>query len=268
MVEVKDILESLGWDKAPETREEFEQRLKSDFIARSVAHTDPEIQEKAASKMGARIGSIETLFKQGAKELGIEKIEGEKAEDIIKNGLTLFHTKYEEVKNADKKTKSQREEELLGDMNKWKSQYESQKELADKANQLYEKEKTDRANFEKNWIIKQKFEDQVEKKAPWTDDYRNDEVRQKGFSAILNERVKWDLDEAGELIGLKPDGKPYTNPAGNKILSPLEIVVEIGNPAKVIANNNLNNPNRSQQIPKQNGQEQGGNVQHGYKKKS
>lgn len=268
-IEKKDLLDFLGLKEEPETIDAFKEAFQKDFIARSAAASDPVIRDAAASKLGNVMGKAESIFKQELKYFGIEKVDGEKLEEIIPSGLGALKTQFETLKAGDKKTKDQKFLEVESDRDKYKTQFESEKERADKANELFEKEKQERAQFEKSWIIKQKFEEDVVKKAPWTDDYRNDEVRQKGFSAILNEKVIWDLDENKSLIGLRrEDGKPFTNLAGNKIMTPLEIVVEIGNPAKVIANNSLNNPKPKQPInPQGNGQPESGNV-HNYKRKS
>lgn len=265
-IEVKDVVESLGWDKAPETRAEFEEKLKKEFIPRSSASDDPDVYKIVGEKTGKRFGQIETLIRQQAKELGVEKIEGEKIEEIIPNIFGTFRTNYEALKAADKKTKSQRESELETDLNKYKSQYETEKQAREKANQLLEEKDKEVSTFKKNWTIEQQL-GEVFKAVPFTDDYKNDPIRQKGFKQFLSEEARFDLNENGELVALDKEGKPFTNPTGNKFKTPIEVLSEIADKAKVKANNQLNNrPSVKQQLEQQNGS---GNVPgHGYKRKS
>lgn len=265
-IETKDIVESLGWDKAPETREEFEQRLKKEFIPRSGAADDPDVYKIVGDKTGKRFGQIETLIRQQAKDLDIEKVEGDKIEEIIPNIFSTIKTNLDTLKSADKKTKSQRESELETDLNKYKSQYETEKQAREKANQLLEEKDKEVTTFKKNWAIEQQL-GEVYKSVPFTDDYKNDPIRQKGFKQFLNEEVVFDLDDKGTLIALNKEGKPFTNPAGNNFKSPQEILAEYADKAKVKANNNLNAQRQQQNTQPVNGQ--GGNVAvHNYKKRS
>lgn len=266
--EVKDIVESLGWDKAPETRSEFEEKLKKEFVPRSALKDDPDVFKLVGDQTGKRLGQLDTLIRQQAKEVGVEKIEGEKYEEIIPHIFSTIKTNLEALKSADKKTKDQKFLEVEEERNKYKTQYESKNEMLEKANKLLEEKDKEVTTFKKNWAIEQQL-GEIFKAVPFTDDYKNDPIRQKGFQQFLKEEARFDLDENGALIALDKEGKLFTNPTGNKPKTPVEVLTDLADKAKVKANNNLN-PKRTsviEQLEKQNGQS--GNVPgHGYKKKS
>lgn len=266
--EVKDIVESLGWDKAPETRSEFEEKLKKEFVPRSALKDDPDVFKLVGDQTGKRLGQLDTLIRQQAKEVGVDKIEGEKYEEIIPHIFSTIKTNIATLKEADKKTKDQRYTELETDLNKYKAQFESEKERAEKANQLYEQEKEGRKQFEKNYTIQDQLNKALEK-VPFTDEFKTREIMREGFMARLNKRMKLDLNDKGEAIPLTPEGIPFKNPAGNLNKSLVEVLTDFADEDKVKANNNLNNQRQSvkQQMEQANGQS--GNVPgHGYKKKS
>lgn len=267
-IEKKDLLEFLGLKEEPENIDAFKEHFSKDFIARSAAPSDPEIVKAAASKLGNVMGKAESMFKQELKYFGIDKVDGDKLEEIIPSGLGALKTQFETLKEKDKKTKDQRFTELETDLNKYKSQFESEKERADKANKLLEEKDKEVSTFKKNWTIEQQL-GEVYKAVPFTDDYKNDPIRQKGFQQFLKEEVVFDLDDKGSLIALNKEGKPFTNPAGNVYKTPQEVINEYADKAKIKANNNLNPARQQQHQAAGNGQQQGGNVPvHKYPKRS
>lgn len=266
--EVKDIVESLGWDKAPETRSEFEEKLKKEFVPRSALKDDPDVFKLVGDQTGKRLGQLDTLIRQQAKEVGVEKIEGEKYEEIIPHIFSTIKTNLEALKSADKKTKDQKFLEVEEERNKYKSQYETQKELADKANQLYEQEKKERAEFQKSWTTNHQHTE-LKKQVPFTDDFKKDPLQQTGFDVEFEKKYVKDLDDKGNIVYLyRETGKPVTNSTGNQIIPPIQVLTDFAEQMGKKANNNLNPITRKQEPnPQNNGQ--GGNVPgHGYKKKS
>lgn len=268
-VEKKDLLEFLGLKEEPENIDAFKEHFSKDFIARSSAADDPDVYKIVGEKTGRRLGQIETLFRQTAREkLGMEKIEGEKLEDIIPVVFELVKVEREKLKDQDKKTKDQKFQEIESDRDKYKSQYEIEKQGREAANKLLEEKDREFNSKLKTVTIEQQL-GEVFKAVPFTDDYKNDPIRQKGFKQFLTEEAKFDLNDKGELVILKKDGTPFTNEAKNIHKTPTEVLAEFADKAKVKANNNLNNQRQQQNQQQQNNQNGGGNPPvHKYQKKS
>lgn len=265
-IEKKDLLDFLGLKEEPETIDAFKEAFQKDFIARSAAANDPVIRDAAASKLGNVMGKAESIFKQELKYFGIDKVEGEKLEEIIPFGLGALKTQFETLKAGDKKTKDQKFLEVEAERDKYKTGYETEKQGREAANQLIEQKDKEFNSKIKTITIEQQL-GEVFKTIPFTDDYKNDPIRQLGFKNFLANETQFDLNDKGELVILKKDGTPFTNDAKNIHKTPQQIIDEFADKAKYKANNNLNNrPPATVQQPA--GAGGGNDAVHNYKRKS
>lgn len=257
-IKVEEVLEFLAIKDTPEDIDKFKEAFSKDFVAKSQALLDPEISAKASSKLGERIGKTEFASLKQFKEFGIDKVEGDKLEDILDNGFKALKVKFEAEKDAGKKTKSERERDLEEENGKFKTKVESLSGMLDKANQLYESEKKGRAEFETNFKIQDQYKAALGK-VPFTEEYKTRDALPDAFLARNERRLKIGLDDNGVAIPLKPDGTPFTNAAGNKNPSLLEVLTDFADQDGFKANNKVNRDVRDQRQPERKvppGQEQ------------
>lgn len=238
-IKVEEVLEFLAIKDTPEDIDKFKEAFSKDFVAKSQALLDPDISAKAASKLGERFGKVEHATRQKFKDFGIDKVEGDKLEEIIESGFATLKTKFEAEKETGKKSKSDREKELETELEKIKGLYGSEKTRADKANELFETEKKGRTEFETNFKIQDQLKGALEK-VPFTEEYRTKEYAREGYLTLVAKKMKIALDDKGVAVPLKPDGTPFTNPAGNENKSLVEVLTDFADELKLKANNKTN----------------------------
>lgn len=219
-LELKSIIDYFGIEADPEnlTEEQFQEEIKKKVVFREVAHLDADHVNKMT---GRTLGAIETEFKQRAKDLGIEFEDGElkdkKLTEVINITFDKANKKIASLTEATKADKGTKHKELEEELNKYKTEIGTYKEVAQKANQtLAEKEQewnSQLKRFKLDTHLKE-----IKSKIPFSSDASPYTI--KGFEASINEEVEFDFDENESIIiKSKKTGLPLTTETGNKIES-------------------------------------------------
>ncbi len=209
MIDIKSLNEFAG--TSAETFDQFKEQFQSKFVLKDNAHKDPEIINQISGKvLGSEMTNLKRMFKSEGIEFNEDEFkEIKKNEEMVALALNKLKGGYinqiEETKKMsgvgiDEKVKeyteriSKLEKERQEIKNAWK----------DTADQ-FEKYKVDVASNMKHKEISFKVS-----KAKETLKFRPklNEAERHGFEAILNTRLKFDLDEStGQLITMNANGE-------------------------------------------------------------
>ncbi len=209
MIDIKSLNEFAG--TSAETFDQFKEQFQSKFVLKDNAHKDPEIINQISGKvLGSEMTNLKRMFKSEGIEFNEDEFkEIKKNEEMVALALNKLKGGYmnqiEETKKmsgvgVDEKVKeyteriSKLEKERQEIKNAWK----------DTADQ-FEKYKVDVASNMKHKEISFKVS-----KAKETLKFRPklNEAERHGFEAILNTRLKFDLDEStGQLITMNANGE-------------------------------------------------------------
>jgi hypothetical protein len=248
----EEILKIIGIDASD--IDEFKNKFQSDFIARNAVFSDPDIKKKMNTEQGERWGKFESIMKNSFKELGIEDVRGDRAEDLFNAGLNGFKG----LKNKLEEDLSQHDDEKLKtlqtQLDSFRVKYETANEKANSANALIsEREqelltaKTEFEDYKLNIKLDKDFTSTMSE-IKFTDSFYQDEIEKTGFMTALNSNYKFGYDDEGKFTPFTKEGKPVTNEAGNKSLSVKEVVELFADKHGRLkkSNANPNNPPRQQ----------------------
>ena len=203
--------------------DKFKEHFNGDagFLRR--AHLKDEIKSNPtllSEITGSRVGAIDTTVNKIAKSLGVEFDEElskagveKKIDHVFKTHSKKASEQYNQLKSefdakdVDAIIKTERDK-----YSKLEKSFTDTKGLLEKTASDLEAEKKGRSEFEKGITIKSTHND-AWGKLKFAKDV--DDIKRKGFEAIINEKYKLDTDETGKVVALTKDGKRIPNPNKN-----------------------------------------------------
>lgn len=209
MIDIKSLNEFAG--TSAETFDQFKEQFQSKFVLKDNAHKDPEIINQISGKvLGSEMTNLKRMFKSEGIEFNEDEFkEIKKNEEMVALALNKLKGGYinqiEETKKMsgvgiDEKVKeySERIAKLEKERQEIKNAW---KDTADQ----FEKYKVDVASNmkQKEIAFKVSKAKEVLKFRP-----KLNEAERHGFEAILNTRLKFDLDETtGQLVTMNANGE-------------------------------------------------------------
>jgi len=209
MIDIKSLNEFAG--TSAETFDQFKEQFQSKFVLKDNAHKDPEIINQISGKvLGSEMTNLKRMFKSEGIEFNEDEFkEIKKNEEMVALALNKLKGGYmnqiEETKKMSGVGIDEKVKEYTERITKLeKERQEIKNAWKDTADQ-FEKYKVDVASNMKHKEISFKVS-----KAKETLKFRPklNEAERHGFEAILNTRLKFDLDEStGQLITMNANGE-------------------------------------------------------------
>lgn len=234
IMEVKELLEAIGFSGDDATPEKVVEHINKSFIARKDALNDPELSKHYS---GAVFGKQNTLLSKlsGGKytKEALQEMGWEKAFETVVGGL---QSEVEAVKSKSKEGEAKQLTELrakLEDYEKSIQDYERDKKtLAEKLQEV----EGSAAQQIKEFKLSSKKKD-VLSSLPWKDGLTD--LERAGFETYLNTNYVIDLNEKDEILVKDKEGHtiPHPKKAG-EVLSFSDVVGEIGEKYSLFKRNN------------------------------
>lgn len=208
MSDLKQFCEFTGIEA--ESFDQFKEQFQSKFIVKDNVIKDPEITDKIYGKiMGSQMTKIRQMFKEEGVEFTEEETKAiKKNDELLVLGLTKlkggFINQIEDVKKSNSVGTDQRLQEYEARIAKIEKEKNDIKAAWKSTGEEFEKYKFDMASN-----LKQKEVDFRLSKAKETLKMRPkiNEAERAGFEAILKNRLKFDLDENGQLVTMNATGE-------------------------------------------------------------
>lgn len=208
MSDLKSFCEFTGIEA--ENFDQFKEQFQSKFIVKENVIKDPEITDKIYGKiMGSQMTKIRQMFKEEGVEFTEEETKAiKKNDELLVLGLNKlkggFINQIEDVKKSNTVGADQRLSEYEARIAKIEKEKNDIKAAWKSTGEEFEKYK-----FEMASSLKQKEVDFRLAKAKETLKMRPkiNEAERAGFEAILKNRLKFDLDDNGQLITMNANGE-------------------------------------------------------------
>ena len=208
MSDLKQFCEFTGIEA--ENFDQFKEQFQSKFIVKENVIKDPEITDKIYGKI---MGSQMTKIRQMFKEEGVEFTEDEtktikKNDELLVLGLSKlkggFINQIEDVKKSTTVGADQRLQEYETRIAKIEKEKNDIKAAWKSTGEEFERYKLDMASSLKNKEVDFRLAKAKEtlKMRP-----KINEAERAGFEAILKNRLKFDLDDNGQLITMNANGE-------------------------------------------------------------
>lgn len=208
MIDLKQLNEFAGIEA--ENFDQFKEQFQSKFVLKENVIKDPELTEKLTGKI---LGSQMTKIRQMFKEEGIEFSEEEtktikKNEELLVLGMSKLKGGYinqlEDVKKSSTIGTDQRLQEYEAKLAKIEKEKNDIKAAWKSTGEEFERYKVDIANSIKGKEIEFRLAKAKEslKLRP-----KINEAEKAGFEAILRSRLKFDMDESGQLVTMNANGE-------------------------------------------------------------
>ena len=208
MSDLKSFCEFTGIEA--ETFDQFKEQFQSKFIVRENVIKDPELTDKIYGKiMGSQMTKIRQMFKEEGVEFSEDETKSiKKNDELLTLGLSKlkggFINQIEDVKKSSSVGTDQRIQEYEARIAKIEKEKNDIKSAWKSTGEEFEKYK-----FEMASSLKQKEVDfrlakakEVLKMRP-----KINEAERAGFEAILKNRLKFDLDDNGQLVTMNANGE-------------------------------------------------------------
>lgn len=208
MSDLKSFCEFTGIEA--ENFDQFKEQFQSKFIVKENVIKDPEITDKIYGKiMGSQMTKIRQMFKEEGVEFTEEETKAiKKNDELLVLGLNKlkggFINQIEDVKKSNTVGADQRLSEYEARIAKIEKEKNDIKAAWKSTGEEFEKYK-----FEMASSLKQKEVDfrlakakEVLKMRP-----KINEAERAGFEAILKNRLKFDLDDNGQLVTMNANGE-------------------------------------------------------------
>ena len=208
MSDLKSFCEFTGIEA--ENFDQFKEQFQSKFIVKENVIKDPEITDKIYGKiMGSQMTKIRQMFKEEGVEFTEEETKAiKKNDELLVLGLNKlkggFINQIEDVKKSNTVGADQRLSEYEERIAKIEKEKNDIKAAWKSTGEEFEKYK-----FEMASSLKQKEVDfrlakakEVLKMRP-----KINEAERAGFEAILKNRLKFDLDDNGQLVTMNANGE-------------------------------------------------------------
>lgn len=208
MSDLKSFCEFTGIEA--ENFDQFKEQFQSKFIVKENVIKDPEITDKIYGKiMGSQMTKIRQMFKEEGVEFTEEETKAiKKNDELLVLGLNKlkggFINQIEDVKKSNSVGADQRLSEYEARIAKIEKEKNDIKAAWKSTGEEFEKYK-----FEMASSLKQKEVDFRLAKAKETLKMRPkiNEAERAGFEAILKNRLKFDLDDNGQLVTMNANGE-------------------------------------------------------------
>ena len=208
MSDLKSFCEFTGIEA--ENFDQFKEQFQSKFIVKENVIKDPEITDKIYGKiMGSQMTKIRQMFKEEGVEFTEEETKAiKKNDELLVLGLNKlkggFINQIEDVKKSTTVGADQRLSEYEARIAKIEKEKNDIKAAWKSTGEEFEKYK-----FEMASSLKQKEVDFRLAKAKETLKMRPkiNEAERAGFEAILKNRLKFDLDDNGQLVTMNANGE-------------------------------------------------------------
>ena len=243
MLDTPAIAKKLG---LPETAFEDEKKFdeafndsKTGYIARAKAVEDEGIAKHFNDHVGKRMGALEVLTRKAFKEgLGIEELESGTLEKMLEDGADKAKALLTKWGEDSKKNNDTRITELTSEVGSYKTKWESEKERAEKANQLLATTQGEFENYKTNLKSTQLFQSELGKIELIPD---MSELQKKGYHTLIAEAYEFKLDKDGEALEVYHKGqtKWAKNEAGNQNLTVEEALKALAEKNGLLRKNNI-----------------------------
>lgn len=208
MSDLKSFCEFTGIEA--ENFDQFKEQFQSKFIVKDNVIKDPEITDKIYGKiMGSQMTKIRQMFKEEGVEFTEEETKAiKKNDELLVLGLNKlkggFINQIEDVKKSSSVGTDQRLSEYEARIAKIEKEKNDIKAAWKSTGEEFEKYK-----FEMASSLKQKEVDFRLAKAKEALKMRPkiNEAERAGFEAILKNRLKFDLDDNGQLVTMNANGE-------------------------------------------------------------
>jgi len=208
MSDLKSFCEFTGIEA--ENFDQFKEQFQSKFIVKENVIKDPEITDKIYGKiMGSQMTKIRQMFKEEGVEFTEEETKSiKKNDELLVLGMSKlkggFINQIEDVKKSNTVGADQRLQEYEARIAKIEKEKNDIKAAWKSTGEEFEKYKYEMASS-----LKQKEVDfrlakakEVLKMRP-----KINEAERAGFEAILKNRLKFDLDDNGQLVTMNANGE-------------------------------------------------------------
>lgn len=241
MLEVKDIASQLGFKE-----EDFEDKTSlktaldgdSGYIPRAKVFEDDAVVKHFNDSTGERFGKLEAQLRSSFKELGVDELESGKVEEMLISGTKQAKNTYQKAIDDAKKDEGTKLTEITTERDKYKSSSESEKERADKANDLLKKTEDEFGTY-KTDLKKSTLYDKEYKTVEFIPDITD--LQRRGYDAVVAETYEFRLAKDEKSLEPWKDGKRAKTEAGNENLTVSEALSLVAN------ENNLLRKNRGAQ---------------------
>lgn len=208
MSEFKQLCEFTGIEA--ENLDQFKEQFQSKFIVKENVIKDPELTDKIYGKiMGSQMTKIRQMFKEEGVEFSEDETKSVKKNDeLFMLGLNKlkgsFVNQIEEVKKTSTTGTDDRLKDYEAKLQKLEKEKNDIKNAWKSTGEEFEKYKFDVANTIKNKEIEFKLSKakEVLKMRPKIND-----AERAGFEAIMRNKLKFDLDDNGQLVTLNANGE-------------------------------------------------------------
>ena len=208
MIDLKQLNEFAGIEA--ENFDQFKEQFQQKFVLKENVVKDPELTSQITGKvMGSQMTKIRQMFKEEGIEFSDEETKTiKKNEDLFNLGLSKLKgnllNQIEDVKKSASVGSDQRLQEYEARIAKIEKEKNDIKAAWKSTGEEFEKYKTEVSN-----TIKQKEIDFRLSKAKELLKLRSkiNEAERAGFEAILKNRLKFDLDDSGQLVTMNASGE-------------------------------------------------------------
>lgn len=220
MDKIKLILSALDIpeDLAEKEVDEITSTIKQNYVHKNMLETDPDVIKVIDSRVGKRLGSVQTKLAQNFG-LSASEYKDKKIEEAIELAAQKQKTKIEELEESINKSDASEWKKKIDQISKEKQALESL--AADLKTQV---ETTEKTYQEKIKSTKTDYElTRIKASLPFAENF--DELKREGFEARLGKMYKFELDEeTGKLKALDKDGNPVKNEKNTGFLSAEEVI--------------------------------------------
>lgn len=251
MLDQSAIAKKLGLpETAFETETTFDTAFndsKTGYIARARVFEDDGIAKHFNDKHGQRFGQLETLTRKLFKEeIGVDELASGQLEEMLADGGRKAKALMSKITEDGKKSTDTRVAELSIQSSEFKTKWDFERERADKANQLFEDMKKEHETYKTTLRTNQLFETAI-KGVEFVPDM--DEIKKKGFNALLGETYEFKLDTEGETLEVydRATKKRAKNDVGNVPLTVEDAIKSLADKNNLLKKNNLNRQAPQQQ---------------------
>lgn len=208
MIDLKQLNEFAGIEA--ENFDQFKEQFQQKFVLKENVVKDPDLTSQITGKvMGSQMTKIRQMFKEEGVEFSDEETKTiKKNEELFNLGLSKVKgnllNQIEDVKKSASVGSDQRLQEYEARIAKIEKEKNDIKSAWKSTGEEFEKYKLEVSN-----TIKQKEIDFRLSKAKESLKLRSkiNEAERAGFEAILKNRLKFDLDDSGQLVTMNANGE-------------------------------------------------------------
>jgi len=240
-MELKDVFEYMGFEKEPETIDEFKELIKTNWTLKKEATKDEAIRNEVIGSTFKLKG--QNIRKKLNENYGLEipnsELESKQLEDFVIDNIEKIKSSYEaKLQDFEKKVTEPNEAlkefetKALNLEKRLKEERDAKKLIESEYNQFKEAKQNELKNYKIDVLKKDIFS-----KIKFSNDVTD--VAKIGYNALIESKYSIDFDESGEPIVVdKKKGERIPNEkVAGKYKTPFEIFEEEAIANKLIATN-------------------------------